>query len=95
MPRSRRYDLNANLLFNWKKKFGAEAALIPVEIKADHMSSLPKLIAPSSDELSSTPCDRQPTFVEIELPCGIRMRCGSDVSAMRLAEIVAALRSKA
>ena len=29
---ARRYDLNANLLFNWKKKYGTECALVPVEI---------------------------------------------------------------
>ncbi len=91
---ARRYDLNANLLFNWKKKFCTEAALIPVEVKADLTNGLPKLITPIPDEHSSTSCAPQPGWVEIELPCGIRLRCGSDVSVIRLAEIIIALRSQ-
>ena len=32
---ARRYDLNDNLIFNWKKKFGASTELLPVEIVPD------------------------------------------------------------
>ena len=32
---ARRHGLNDNLLFNWKRKFGKESALVPVEIKSE------------------------------------------------------------
>ena len=28
----RKYDLNASLLFNWKKKFGSAVELVPAEV---------------------------------------------------------------
>ena len=39
---ARRYDLNANLLFNWKKKYGTDVALVPVEIVPDNDHGLPE-----------------------------------------------------
>ncbi len=29
---ARRYDLNNNLLFNWKRRFGVDPAFLPVEV---------------------------------------------------------------
>ncbi len=29
---ARRYDLNNNLLFNWKRRFGVDLAFLPVEV---------------------------------------------------------------
>ena len=29
---ARRYDLNSNLLFNWKRRFGVDLAFLPVEV---------------------------------------------------------------
>jgi transposase-like protein len=77
----RRYDLTANLVLNWKKKFGLGAALVPVEVVADGCD-LP------SPAQATSPC------VEIDLPCGAKVRCGADVSTVQLAAIIAALRSK-
>ncbi len=39
---ARRYDLNNNLLFNWKRRFGVDLAFLPVEV-------LPEAVAPSVD----------------------------------------------
>ncbi|MCP4318150.1 MAG: hypothetical protein GY789_19565 [Hyphomicrobiales bacterium] len=36
---ARRYDLNNNLLFNWKRRFGVDLAFLPVEV-------LPEPVAP-------------------------------------------------
>ncbi len=42
---ARRYDLNANLLFNWKRRYGVSDRFLPVEIAE------PRLLAPrASDE---------------------------------------------
>ena len=77
---ARRYDLTANLVLNWKKKFGSGAALVPVEVMADGYD------LPASPQQSS-PC------VEIDLPCGAKVRFGADVSSAQLAAVIAALRS--
>ena len=39
---ARRYDLNNNLLFNWKRRFGVDLTFLPVEV-------LPEAVAPSVD----------------------------------------------
>jgi transposase len=44
-----RYDLNANLLFSWKNKFGDGAALVPIEITLDDSDHLPTLASQSPD----------------------------------------------
>lgn len=46
---ARRYDLTANLVLNWKKKFGSGAALVPVEVVAN-VSDLP------TSPQQSSPC---------------------------------------
>ena len=78
---ARRYDLTANLVLNWKKKFGSAGALVPVEVRADGRDF-------SISPQQSSQC------VEIDLPCGAKVRCGADVSSAHLAAIIAALRSK-
>ncbi len=74
---ARRYDLNANLLFNWKRKFGAGGPLLPVEIAADGTE-------PISSRLNGNP---EEAFVsqerngqgDIELPNGIKVRCSAQI----------------
>ena len=36
---ARRYDLNNNLLFNWKRRFGVDLAFLPVEVVAEPVVS--------------------------------------------------------
>ena len=89
---ARRYDLNANLLFNWKNKFGSGVELVPVEVAPDN---LPTLVSQELDVgVAAASTETSSASIEIDLPCGVRVRCGSDVAPMRLAEIIAALRSK-
>ena len=40
---ARWHGLNDNLLFNWKRKFGNEAALVPVEIKPEPLAAVVSL----------------------------------------------------
>lgn len=92
---ARRYDLDTNLLSNWKKKYGTGAGLVPVEIVADDDGGLPRLRPQRPDERSAPSVGQQASaVVEIDLPCGARVRCGSDVSLVLLAQIITALRSK-
>jgi len=78
---ARRYDLTANLVLNWKKKFGSGVALMPVEVVA------------GGSDLPQSP-RQPPSCVEIDLPCGAKLRFGADASSAQLAAIIAALRSK-
>ena len=92
---ARRYDLDTNLLSNWKKKYGTGADLVPVEILPDGDGGLPRLRPQRPDERAAPSVGQQASaVVEIDLPCGARVRCGSDVSSVLLAQIIAALRSK-
>ena len=83
---ARRYDLNDNLIFNWKKKFGSDAELLPVEIVPDSTE------VALFDEGSDAP---RPSYIEIDLPCGSRLRCRSDAASSTLTQIIAVLRRKA
>ena len=91
---ARRYDLNDNLLFNWKKKFGCEAALIPVEIVADQNKVVPvQPIGPTLTDDGAVDSER-PSQIEIDLPCGARLRCRSDIEPSALSQIISVLRRK-
>ena len=76
-----RYDLTANLVLNWKKKFGPGAALVPVEVTMD-------------DDRLGMSAQRSFGCIEIDLPCGTKLRCRPDTSTELVAGIIAALRSK-
>ena len=61
------------------KKFGAGVALVQVEVTRDDGT----MLAPHSS-----------ICVEVNLPCGSKVRFGADVGGELAAEIIAALRSK-
>jgi len=73
---ARRYDVNTNLVFTWRKRFGEAAQtsrapqLVPVMVMPD------------------PPCATPPTtsadIVEIDLPRGYRLRVGRGVKGMVL-----------
>ena len=78
---ARRYDLDAKRVSNWKTKFGSGAALVPVEVTTD-------------DDHFPTSADRSPSCIEIDLPCGTRVRCHADANTELISDIIAAVRSK-
>ena len=78
---ARRYDLDGRRVSNWMKKFGPGVALVPVEVTPDEDN------APISAPQPST-------GIEIDLPCGSKVRFGADVGAELAAEIITALRSR-
>ncbi len=78
---ARRYDLDGRRVSNWMKKFSSEAALVPVEVMPDDGNS--PMLAPQSSKC-----------VEVDLPCGSKVRFGADVNAELVAEVIAAVRSK-
>ena len=76
-----RYDLDARRISNWKTKFGSGAILMPVEVTPD-------------DDNVSMSAHRSPSCIEIDLPCGTRVRCDADANTELVADIIAAVRSK-
>ncbi len=79
---ARRYDVNTNLVFTWRKLYGADAAsaltphLVPVMVTADQAATRP--MTPPADT------------IEIELP-GARLRVGPSVKAAALRLVLDAL----
>lgn len=95
---ARQHGLNPNLVFSWRKKYGVEASpvatgkevcLLPVEIQAEE--ALPR--APDSRPTG----DSQTTasdFLDIELPCGSKLRCSGGISPALLGQALSALKPK-
>ena len=65
---ARRHDVNANLLFSWRRQFQdgllmAETALVPVEISQPPV----EIAAPPAERRSSAPGRSRPGMIEIAL----------------------------
>jgi len=83
---ARRYGLNANLLFTWRRRFAATQT----ETRAA-AAILPVTIAPSSP-MSLAAAPEASGRMEITLPDGTKIVVGADVEAAALARVVKALR---
>jgi transposase len=62
---ARRYDLNANLVFNWRRRYGGGGVFLPVAI------SEPARPAPGVGERAS---ERVAGEIEVALPSGHRVQ---------------------
>jgi len=84
---ARRHDLNANMLFTWRRAFGAVAS----SETASAATFVPAVIASGSVSTTSptppTPAGR----MEIALTGGDRVIVGADVDAAALARVVKVL----
>lgn len=80
---ARQYDVNTNLVFAWRKRWGGTAQvaptpqLVPVTVVPD-----PPVAAPPSSAAE---------VIEIELPRGYRVRVGSNVKGAALRLVLDAL----
>jgi transposase len=76
---ARQYDVNANLVFNWRKRYGDAPGprIVPVMVKPDQPIAAPP--AALND------------MIEIELPRGYRVRIGCGVKAAALRLVLDAL----
>lgn len=105
---ARRHGLNANLVFNWRKKFGSvdssittepptpTCQLVPVDIRPDEAALLPEAVKPAPDiegPASAVGAEHARVgIIEIMLPCGSRVRCSTGVEPALLGQAVTALR---
>jgi transposase len=81
---ARRYDVNANLVFTWRRRFAEKVTeapgpqLLPVTVMPDQPAAVP----------SSVP---DPDLIEIEHPRGYRVRITGSVKAATLRLVLDAL----
>jgi transposase len=82
---ARRHGVNANLLFSWRRQH--QQGVLAERTRPPRVTKmLPVRIAASS----ASPVTAEPT-IEIDLPCGARVRVLGDVAAERLTAVLSAL----
>jgi transposase len=109
---ARRYDINANLLFKWKRETeagalggvsapAAVADLVPIGVVGRGSDGKPTLVARMADggdglqpgELHrSVDLEARPGVIEIDLPCGTRVRVDAAVDGRALGRVLSALK---
>jgi len=84
---ARRHGVNANLLFSWRRQH--EQGVLAERTRPPRAAKmLPVRITPPS--ALPSPATAEPA-IEIELPCGARLRVIGDVAADRLTAVLSAL----
>jgi transposase len=113
---ARRYDINANLLFKWKREAeagqlggalapAAVADLVPIGVVGRGPDGAPTLLASMPGDRNglrpSEPCRSAELaaaaaltggVIEIDLPCGTRVRVDAAVDARALGRVLGALK---
>ncbi len=86
---AKRHGLNPKLLYSWRQKLlkdqkatttGKEVCLLPVEVKTAPGETLVQ----ANDSILSS--------LEIDLPCGSKLRCGSNINPALLSQALSALK---
>jgi transposase len=112
---ARRYDINANLLFKWKREAEAEqlggaasatAELMPIGVVGRGPDGGPTLLArladveiPAAGDAPAGPGEPRrpsalavrPGVIEIDLPCGTRVRVDALVDQRALSRVLGAM----
>jgi transposase len=112
---ARRYDINANLLFKWKREAEAGdlsdalataevADLVPIGVVGRSHDGRPTLLAGMpggesglrpSEPRRSVELEARLGVIEIDLPCGARVRVDASVDARALGRVLSALKRHA
>ena len=82
---ARRYDLNANLLFNWKRRYGVSDRFLPVEI------SEPGLPAPRASDEPMESGVSGASSIEVTLANGHRIAVRGCLDSESLCRLVRSL----
>jgi len=80
---ARQYDVNTNLVFTWRKRWGETAQVTPTP------QLVPVMVVP--DPPVAAPPTSAAEVIEIELPGGYRVRVGSNVKGAALRLVLDAL----
>jgi transposase len=109
---ARRYDINANLLFKWKREAeagelgaafapAAVADLVPIGVVGRGPDGGPTLLArmptaesgfQPSEPRRGGELEGRPGVIEIDLPCGTRVRVDATVDGRALGRVLGALK---
>jgi len=86
---ARRYELNANLIFNWRRRYGGTGAFLPVQVVPDG----PLLPGPVGDAnaAAAMPEAVAPERVGITLTNGRHLDIGLSIDEASLARLVRVL----
>ena len=85
---ARRHDVNTNLLFTWRRRYGGEQWKV-----AEVAGFVPAVVAREAVSLPTSPpcCEAPAGRMEIELPGGCRLVVGRDVDTAVLGRIIRTL----
>lgn len=84
---ARRYDVNASLVFTWRKRWG-EAAQAPAPQMVPVMV-VPVMVVPDPPVAAAR--NSLAELIEIDLPCGYRVRVGRNIPGAALRLVLDAL----
>lgn len=82
---ARRYDLNANLLFNWKRRYGMSDQFLPIEISETDSP------APQANDGPTVPSVSDISSIEIALANGNRISVKGCLDADTMCRLVRSL----
>jgi transposase len=90
---ARRHDVNANLLFTWRRQArrGMLGGTPPVALGDESLPLIPITVTAEDADRSPAPDDR-PGIIEIVLPSGERLRVDAWVDEPALRRVLAAIR---
>ncbi len=80
---ARRNDLNANLVFNWRRKFREQGGFVPVVVEPDRMLSPPKDAGAGAEPTTGR--------IEIALADGSRVIVDREVDGAALGRVLSVL----
>jgi len=89
---ARAYGVNANLLWNWRKKFKLSGQTLPAKLEGVKVDFVP--IARAGEEGASRDAAR-PGIIELSLPGGARIKVDADVDEQALVRVLCALKAAA
>ena len=81
---ARRYDLNANQVFNWRRRYGADDAFLPVVVT--------ETARPVAAPAPATATENRPGEIEITLAAGHRVTIRGGFDAAEVARLLRSLR---
>jgi transposase len=77
---ARQYDVNANLVFTWRKLYAGVPDMAPTQLVPVVVTPEP----PTAKKLAPLPDLPSADLIEIELPRGYRVRIGGNIKAAAL-----------
>jgi transposase len=85
---ARRHDMNANLLFNWRRQLSGQTLALSDQSEAMAFAPIDVVAEPRRDERAGGA-----GLIEVELPDGARVRVDAQVDELALRRVLAALKA--